>query len=129
MEIEKVKFVRKQPKVALTFLQGTLTDDDASTARKFASDIDAVIAGLGLIFFNNDNSSWLSNSDRNQTMAESFSVLTASLEKRERLRFMVTKDELKVNGDNIDFTSHYAKAFVTHLVVFGERQLHPYQGY
>ena len=120
MEIEKEEFVAKTAQGGDHIPARHAYRPRCFHSQDIASDIDAVIAGFGLVFFNSDNSSWLSNSDRNQTMAESFSVLTASLDKRERLRFMVTKDELKVNGDNIDFTSHYAKAFVTHLIAFGD---------
>jgi len=119
MEIEKVKFVRKKSTVVPTFVQGTFAAEEAAPSPTTASDIDAIVVAMGLIFCNTDNSSWLSVSDRNQTMAEAFSLLTVSLEKHDRLRFTIARDELRVNGEDVEFTGHYSKAFVSHLFAFG----------
>jgi hypothetical protein len=70
---------------------------------------------MGLIFYNTDTLSWFSSADREQTMNETFSVLTTALEKHDELRFTITRDELKVNGDAYEFITQFAKAFVRHL--------------
>jgi hypothetical protein len=113
----KIKFRRMANVPTPTYIYAEPQQAQVSATGQF--EIDVVVQAIGFIIYNNLNSCWLSESDRRNTMAESFNVVTTALERFNEIRFTVSEEELKINGELYELNNQKSKTFATHLSEIG----------
>lgn len=113
----RIKFRKLTNVPAPTYIYAEPQQQQFSATGQF--EIDVVVQAIGFIIFNTLNSCWLSESDRRNTMAESFKVVTTALERFNDIRFTVSEDELKINGEMYELNNQKSKTFAEHLAEIG----------
>jgi len=82
----------------------------------FPSLMEMVVQALSLIVHNTVKSCWFSKSDKIQTTADGYSILTRMLGKDDEIRFATGGGALMINGQRVEADSVYSNAFLAQLL-------------
>jgi len=81
--------------------------------------IDRLVHALGSVFYNTLHGSWLSVSDVNDMLDQTFATLEEALAEHTDVTFSVSEGSLKVNREVFELTTPTARSFVEYLNLRG----------
>ncbi len=94
---------------------GIAPAEATTSPRSTDLETEAAVQAIAFVIHNNVKRCWFSEADRQQTLKESFSVVTTALQRGGRLRITIEERTIKVNGEDLKTHSSHLEVFAQHL--------------